>query len=136
MHPIIQVKRSLVDGKIQYELYLSRENLNHLCAGCPDIDRLVGESPGGFYFYLFPNPQGTISESFRSMPDGKGYFALVGAPVPTLPPRVSKKEFDKLSKKAYDNLEKAINESGRIPIEDPTPFGTILLGYAIMKVEK
>ena len=136
MHPVMQVKREIVNGKPQYELTLSRANFNHLCAGCPDFDRLVGYSAGGFYFCLFPNPLGGISDAFRPMPDREGYFTYVGAPVPRIPQGVTNKEFEKLSQQAYDTLERAINESNKIPIEEETGFGKINLGYVLMKVEK
>jgi len=136
MHPVMKVNRNFIDGKMQYELVLSRGNLNHLSAGCPDFDRLVGFSPGGFYFCIFPNPLGEISESFRRMPDGEGYFACVGASVPRLHQNISNADFDRLSQQAYDNLEKAINESGRIPIEEETSIGVLNLGYVVMKVER
>ena len=135
MHPIMKVKQKIVDGKPQYELMLSRASFNHLCAGCPDFDRLVGYS-GGFYFCLFPNPSGEISDSFRPMPDREGYFAYVGAPAPRIPESMTNDEFEKLAKQFSGNLGMAINKSGRIPIEEETGFGKINLGYVVMKVEK
>lgn len=132
----MQVRLSSVDGKREYELTLSRANFNHLSAGCPDFDRLVGFSPRGFYFCLFPNSLGEISNAFKPMPDGEGYFAYVGAPVPRIPSGITNEKFEILAQLAYDNLEKAINESGRIPIEEETSLGKINLGYVVMKVEK
>ncbi|MBU0569864.1 hypothetical protein KKB40_03715, partial [Patescibacteria group bacterium] len=64
------------------------------------------------------------------------YYAYVGAPVPLLPPNVTDEEFDRLSLEAADNLERAINESGRIPIEQESSFGKVTLGYVVMRVEK
>ncbi len=140
MHPAMKVSRRFIeDGKtrkIQYELTLSRENFNHLCAGCPEMDSLIGFSPGGFYFRLIPSPMGEISKSFKPMPNRMGYFAYVGAPVPILPPHPTRKEVDRLAQQAYDNLEKAINESGKIPIEEKMSHGILNLGYVVMKVEK
>ncbi len=136
MHPVMKVNRTFINEKIQYELTLSRENFNHLCAGCPDFDRLVGYSSGGVYFCIFPNPIGEMPKSFRPMPDREGYFAYVGAPVPRLLPNVTNEEFSRLSQQATDTLEKTINDSGKIPIEEETSLSVLNLGYVIMKVEK
>lgn len=142
MHPVITVNRQFIkDGKsrkILYELILSRENFNHLCAGCPEMDSLIGDSQGGFYFRLFPSKTGEMSKSFRPLHDGRGYFACVGAPVPMLPAHPTSKEVERLAQQAYDNLEKAINESGKIPIEEESPLtssGKSIIGYVVMKVE-
>jgi len=136
MHPVMQVKISVVNGKPQYELTLSRENFNHLCAGCPDFDRLVGHAKNGVMFYIFENPHGEMPNSFRPLPGKDGYFAYVGASVPSIPQGVTNDEFAKLAQQAYGNLERAINESGRIPIEEETILGKINLGYVVMNVEK
>ena len=136
MHPVMQVTQSVVDGKPQYELTLSRANFNHLCAGCPDFDRLVGHAANGLMFYIFENPHGEMPNSFRPLPMGEGYFAYVGAPVPRIPQGVANEEFCRLAQQASDNLERAINKSGRIPIEEETGLGKISLGYVVMKVEK
>jgi len=119
---------------MHYELVLSRMDFDHLCAGCPEMPAVVGESLGGCRFYLFSSPHDRISESFKRMPDGGGYFAYVGAPVPILPHKATREEFDRLAQEAYDNLERAINGSGRIAIEELPP-GTLNIGYITMKVE-
>jgi len=136
MHPVMQIKQSVVDRRPQYELTLSRANFNHLCAGCPDLDRLVGYADNGLMFCIFENPQGKMPNSFRPLPDGHGYYAYVGAPIPRIPQGVTNDEFVKLAQQAYSSLERAINESGRIPIEEETGLGKINLGYVVMKVEK
>lgn len=133
MHPVMQVKLSIVDKKPQYELTLSRANFDHLCAGCPDLDRLVGQADNGVMFYIFENSHGEMPKSFR--PFHGGYFAYVGAPVPKIPQGVTNDEFVKLAQQAYGNLERAINESGRIPIEDEVSSEKINLGYVVMNVE-
>ncbi len=97
MYPVIQVNSSVIDRKPQYELILSRANLNHLCAGCPGFDRLVGYADNGAMFYIFENPHGEMPNSFRSLPGGDGYFAYVGAPVPRIPQGVTNDEFVKLA---------------------------------------
>lgn len=136
MNPVMEVQRTIFDGKRAYELILSRENFNHLCAGCPDFDRLVGHSDDGLMFYIFENPHGVMPESFKPLPGRDGYFAYVGAPVPRIPQGVSNEEFCKLANEASGALEKAINESGRLPMEEGTPHGKINLGYVTMRVEK
>jgi len=136
MHPVIEVNVTSVNGKPQYELKLSRANFNYLCAGCPESDRLIGSAKNGVNFYIFENTRGEISKSFRPLHSGNGYYVRVGATVPNIPFRVTSEEFEMLALEAYDNLEKAINESGVIPIEDETSFGTINLGYVVMKIEK
>jgi hypothetical protein len=52
--------------------------------------------------------------------------------VDILPPNVTNAEFDRLSQKVYDDLEKAINESKPIPIDD---LG-MNIGYVVMRIEK
>ncbi|MBR9677029.1 hypothetical protein GOV04_02715 [Candidatus Woesearchaeota archaeon] len=136
MHPVMKVNRTFVDHKPHYELVLSPENFNFLCAGAPGADALVGMSPGGTEFYLFPHPFENMPESFRLMPDAMGYFAYLGAEVPTLPGRASDEDFDVLAQQASDNLERAINESINIPIIEETSVGTLTMGYVTMRVEK
>ena len=136
MHPVMHVILSVVDSRPQYELILSRANFNHLCAGCPDLDRLVGHATNGVMFYIFENPLGEMPTSFRPLPNRQGYWANVGSPVPRIPQGVTNEEFDRLSQQAYDNLEKAINGRGRIPIEEETSLGKLNLGYVIMRVDR
>ena len=136
MHPVMEVKRTIIDKKRQYELTLSRENFNHLCAGCPEFDKLVGFAEDGVMFCIFENLQGEMPKAFKPLPEGNGYFAYVGAPMPRIPEGVTAEEFCKLAQETYGPLEKAINESGRIPIEEETSSGKINLGYVVMKVEK
>jgi len=136
MHPIVKVKQSIVNKKPQYELTLSRANFNHLCAGCPSLDGLIGYADNGKMFYIFENAYGEMANSFRLLPEGDGYFAYVGAPIPRIPQNVTNDEFTKLAQQSDENLEKAINESNKLPIEEETGFGKINLGYVVMKVEK
>lgn len=136
MHPVMEVRRTTFDGKRAYELILSQENFNHLCAGCPDFDRLVGHADDGIVFYIFENPHGVMPEAFKILPEGNGYFAYVGAPMPRIPQGVINEEFCRLANEASGALEKAINESGRLPMEEETPNGKLHLGYVTMTVEK
>ncbi len=68
-----------------------------------------------------------------------GYFLNVGVKAPVPLPNATSEEWDKSAQKFYDGLERAINESGRIPIEDEMVLSgerkTINLGYVVMKVE-
>lgn len=136
MHPVMRIRQTIVDKKPQYELILSRANFNHLCAGCPSLDRLAGYSDNGLMFYIFDNPSGGMPSSFRTLPNKDGYYAHVGASVPKTLQGVKDEEFWELTKQSYETLEKAINESGRIPIEEETEMGKINLGYVVMRVEK
>ena len=134
-HPAMKVESSIVKGKRQYNLTLSRENFNHLCDGCPEIDSLIGnDNQYGAMFRLFPNTYGKISKSFEFVNDM--YILSVGAPYPTIPFGASGEKIDELAQQASDNLEKAINESGRIPMEMKSGNRAINLGYVVMKVEK
>ncbi|MGM5487750.1 MAG: hypothetical protein ACQESG_02265 [Nanobdellota archaeon] len=136
MHPVMQVNLAVVDKKPHYELTLSGANFNHLCAGCPDSDRLVGHADNGVMFYIFENPHGEMPHAFKPLPGGNAYFAYVGAPAPSIPHGITSAEFARSAQQAYDNLERAINESGRIPIEEETGLGKINLGYVVMNVER
>ena len=136
MHPAMTVIRTIVEGKPNYELVLSQANINHLLAGCPDFDRLVGHSPGGFYFCVFPDPTGEMSKSFRRMPDGEGYFAYVGAPILRFPLDATPDGLNKLNDHAQQSLESAIAACGRIPIEDDYSFGKVTMGYVVMRIER
>ena len=134
MHPVMKVKKSVVDGKRQYELTLSRANLNHLCANCPEVDRLVGFIDD-IMFNVFPSPFENVSESFKLMPGGDGYYIYAGAEVPHLPQAPTEEEFAKLAQQAYDSMEKALTDK-RIPMEEETSLGNVNLGYVVIRVEK
>ena len=135
MNPFFEVNRTIVNRKPQYEITLSPANLNHLLAGCPDIDRLIGNSPGGNYFNIFASPLlGHMPESFGLMPDGMGWYAYLGWPLQRFPPQTTEAELAKLLQQDYENLERAINESDRIPIEEDFMGRKITLGYVTMKV--
>ena len=129
------VNRSIQDDRRFYELILSRNDFNHLCAGCPELDSVIGYCrDDGLYFRLF-NGVDKISGSFRRMPGGDEYFIYIGAPTPALPPDFKSEDFDRLSQEFYDNLEKTINESGKIPVEEEMgALGKINLGYVTMKI--
>jgi|GEM_PF-2472914 len=136
MYPVIkEVKCSQVDGARHFELVLSRANLNHLLAGCPEIDCLMGWSRSKVRFCLFPDPAGKISDAFRSMPDGDGYFANIGAPVEPVPANVTHEEFEKLAEKNDERLIGAIRSRGPIPIEMKTSLGNLNIGYVTLKIE-
>ena len=130
----MQVQRSVVNGELQYDLTLSRENFNHLSAGCPEVDRLVGSADNGVMFYIFNDLIGNMPYSFKLMPGGEGYYAYIGAPVPRIPQGVTSDEFEELAQQAYRNLETGINESGRIPIQLESRWGEINCGHVVINV--
>ena len=135
MHPAMTVSRKMVDNMPEYELVLSRANFNHLTAGCPEIDSLVGRSDNGTYFHLFNGDR--MPESFRTMPHGNGHFAYIGVSTPALPSEFTERELDASTQRLCDDLERAINNSGRIPLQMEYDFPErTTIGYVIMRVEK
>ena len=138
MHPVMKVERSFEDGRPLYTLTLSRANFSHLLAGCPDFDRLVGlpTAPENYGFMIFNGD--SMPEEFRIT--GDNFYAYVGAPVPLVPEGVSSEEFDRLAHEVDGTLERAIDESGLIPIHDyaVTLPGAkpVIFGYVRMRVEK
>lgn len=135
MNPVMQIKQSISNRKLQYELTLSRENFNHLCAGFPDFDRLIGFASNGIAFCIFENPLGEMPSSFKPLPNRNGYYSNIGLPVPTIPQKATRQEFEALAQQVYDNLEREINKMGKIPIEEETELGKINLGYVIIRIE-
>ena len=135
MHPVMTVRmHKLPELKVLYELILTQENLNHLAAGCPELDRVCGQAPNGTIFNLFTGPFDEISKPFRPMyPDS--YYIYIGWPTPKVPPHSSREEFNRLANQSYQNLEKVIRKSGRIPIQEELSFGTVTYGYVEMKIE-
>lgn len=128
MNPYMKVARGIMDDKLLFSLTLTRANFNYLCAGCPEGGCLIGKSPGHFHIMLYPGD--AMPDAFRYA--DQSYFAAIGVPVDILPPNVTNAEFDRLSQKVYDDLEKAINESKPIPIDD---LG-MNIGYVVMRIEK
>ena len=134
----MEVTRSRYNKKILYGLTLSRKEFNDLCCG----NFVGGKSSGGFKFYLLPRVSDEISRSFKPYAGkvGHEYFACVSASSPTLPQGADSETVNRLAQQSWDNLEKAINESGIIPIEEPTikgdPSGNFIAGYVTMKVKK
>lgn len=131
---LMNVVTSVKNSKKNYEIILSKDNFNHLCSNCPEVDRLAGYADDGRIFYLFPDPLGEVSSCFKRMPFGGEYYLYIGAEVPLLPAEATKEEFERLSQKAYSNLEKVINDAKNIPIEEETILGKINLGYVSLKL--
>jgi len=128
MDPYMKISRGIKDDKLLFSITLSRENFNFLCAGCPEAGCLIGRSQGHYHIMLFPGD--SMPDAFRYA--DQSYYATIGVPVDILPPNVTNAEFDRLSQKVCDNLEKAINESKPIPIED---MG-MDIGYVVLRVDK
>ncbi|MBI2669363.1 hypothetical protein HYX14_05985 [Candidatus Woesearchaeota archaeon] len=130
----MRITKSSYDGKRFYELVLSRRDFDDLCSGCPDGGFIFGRH-ADVYFHIFDGNK--FSDAWRPVNDGYFFNVWVKAPVP--PPNATPEEWDKSAQKFYDSLERAINESGRIPIEDEMVLSgerkTINLGYVVMKVE-
>ncbi len=133
-HPVMKVNEAMEGRTRIYELVLSRANLNHLLAGCPDVDCLVGTARAGIRFRLFVDPGGRMPTAFES--DIEGYHAYLGAPVEPLPPDVKDEEFEKLAKKTDENMVNAIRDSGKIPMEMRTSLGTVNVGYVKIRIEE
>lgn len=116
-----------------FKLILSRENFNHFCAGCPEIDNLFGRCEDvGFCIY---NGDKMPSEFRHHSNDF--YFAYVGIPGNALPLDFTSEQLDAETEKHFGNLENAINSSGRLPM---TIAGTdskkpLVVGYVEMCVE-
>ncbi|HLC74150.1 MAG TPA: hypothetical protein VJH20_05960 [Candidatus Nanoarchaeia archaeon] len=130
----MKITKSSYDGKRLYELVLSRRDFDELCSGCPDGGFIVGRH-ADVHFHIFSGTN--FSDAWRSMSDG--YFLNVGVEAPVPPPNATSEEWNKSAQKFYDGLERAINERGRIPIEDEMVlFGErkiMNLGYVVVKVE-
>lgn len=130
----MDITRSVKDGRRFYELTLSRRDFDDLCSGCPGSGFIVGRH-NEVYFHLFESNR--ISDTWFRMDEGYGLNVGVKPPIP--PADATSKEWDESAQKFYDSLEKAINASGIIPIEEDIPiFGElkkINMGYVEMKVE-
>ncbi|MEK6940020.1 MAG: hypothetical protein AABX31_04800 [Nanoarchaeota archaeon] len=130
----MNITKSSYDGERLYELVLSRNDFDDLCSGCPDGGFIFGRH-ADVYFHIFDGIN--FSDAWRPMSDG--YFFNVGVKAPIPPSNATPEEWDRSAQKFYDNLERAINESGRIPIEDEMLLSgerkIINLGYVVMMVE-
>jgi hypothetical protein len=133
MDPMMKVNESVEGDDRIFELVLSRANLNHLLAGCPDVDCLIGRSRGGISFRLFPEPLAEMPKTFRLASDG--YYAFIGRPVEALPTNFTKEEFDRLAEKSDRGLIETIKKRGRIPMEMRTEQGDINAGFVKIRIE-
>jgi len=131
-------KKGMVDGRPHYEIIFSKENLNFLRAGCVEQDHLVGRTDK-FTFYLFNRMYGGVSDSFKLMPGGDGYFAYIGMPVErSLPQGYTGEDFEELATKFDGDMVDVINNSGMIPFTTESGIegtGEIPLGYVSMRTE-
>jgi len=128
------INRASEDGKRLYDIVLSRQDFDDLCSGCPDGGFILGRH-ADVYFHIFDGSG--FSDAWRPM--SEGYFLNVGVKAPVPEPNATRQEWDRLSQEFYDSLEKAINDSGKIPIEDEMVISgetkKINLGYVVMRVE-
>jgi hypothetical protein len=134
MDPLIkEVTCAYVEGEHHFEIVLSRANLNHLLAGCPHADCLIGRTREGLSFRLFSGP-GAMPKSFRFA--GDGYYSSIGRPGEPLPPNFTKEEFDRLAEKSDQGLIDAIKNSKEIPMEMQTDRGTDNVGFVKIRIEE
>jgi hypothetical protein len=132
----MEIIMSIYEGKRDYEITLSRRDFDDICSGCPDGGFIVGRHKD-VYFNIFNGPR--FSETWKSMPMNEGYFLNVGVDSVIPAANATNEEWDKSAQKFYDNLETAINNSGRTAIEDEIKIMgrniAINLGYVTLKVE-
>jgi len=113
----MEVKESIKDNKIHYILTWEEEDINHYLAGCPGMDCVIASAKSKYLqLYIFPKDAHGTSEAFKPMPEGNAYFIYLGIKTPTIPPKVSEKEFNALDKIRELNLEQTI-KSTSIPIQ-------------------
>jgi len=130
----MQITKSVEEGTRVYDITLSRRDFDDICSGCPDGGFIVGRH-ADVYFHIFNGS--VVSDSWRKMDDG--YFLNVGVPAPVPPPNATRDQWDRSAQEFYDGIERAINESGKRPIEDEIRSrGEVIqinLGYVVMRVE-
>lgn len=136
-YPVFEVETNFSEGGRDYIIKLSKRNFNHMCAGYPDIDSLVGRAPNGPEFFIYPNHAGQVSDAFRLMPDQEGYFIYFGAEIAKLPDNWTRDDFDKSAQQTYDNLEQKIRTIGKIPIniQGADKDKELTIGYVTLKFE-
>jgi hypothetical protein len=133
MSPMMKVNEGAEGNNRLFEIVLSRANLNHLLAGCPYADCLIGRTKEGLSFRLFSEP-GAMPKVFRL--GGDGYYSSIGRPSEPLPPHFTKEEFDRLAEKSDQGLINAIKNSGKIPMEMRTEQGDINAGFVKIRIEE
>ncbi len=129
----MDITRSSHNGERLYEIVLSRRDFDDVCSGGGEGGFIFGRH-ADVYFHIFDGNH--ISDAWTPMDEG--YFLTVGIPAPVPPPDATREEWDAFAQTFYGNLEKAINESGILPIEDDRVLmggKGINLGYVVMRVE-
>lgn len=125
--------KTIIEGRLKvYSLTITRKDFAHMCAGYPENGSISGQAKDGTRFDLYEGS--SIPPSFELTPDRDGYFAYVGADVPTLPEGATNDDFERLNQQADDSLESAINNSYKIPI-----YGNgrrSIIAYVELRVEK
>lgn len=135
MHPIIkEIKREAVDGKRHFVIILSRANINHLLADCPEMDRLEGRAEDGAEFMIFNAPFGGLPEKFEF--NGSVYHANLGLVGKPPPPTLPKDAYNRCSEIAAQRFVDAIQRSGDIPMKMRTSLGEVDVGSVKLRVEE
>ena len=133
---MLKVETDFYNRNRNYIINISKKNFEHMCQGYPEIDCLVGRAKDACEFYIFQNPLGEVSKSFKLMPDGNGYYIYFGVKPPELKYKFTRKDFDIAAKQHYDNLENRIKTIGQIPITIEGATTELTLGYVTLKLEE
>lgn len=130
----MKITKTIENDKPLYEILLSSQDFDDLCAGCPESG-FIGAWHNDIYFHLMEAP--SFGKSWHSMSDG--YFLNIGVDPVRPPPSATSEQWDKAAQATYDRLEQTIKDSGKLPlVEEMILFGktkTLTLGYAVLKLE-
>ena len=136
MHPVIQeIKREVVDGKRHFVITLSRANINHLLAGCPEVDRLIGTAEDGAQFEIYPASFGGLPQAFEFNGSGSVYQAQMGMVGKPPPPNVPSEVYNRLSEIAEQQFIDAVQRSEAVPMEMHTSLGNVNVGFVKFRIE-
>jgi hypothetical protein len=146
INAIFEVEEDFSSGNRDYIINLSKQNFDQMCKGYVDFGCLFGRAENDVEFYIFqglgdtPNKskleKADTTEGFKVMPDGDGYYIYFGAETAELKHNFIREDFDKATKKHYDNLENKIRTIGKIPITITGAQRELTLGYVTLKLEE
>ena len=127
----MNIDMEVYDGwKRRYTLRLSAGDMEHIYAGWPEEDAVVGaHRPTQTYFYIFEGIQ--RPEAFVPMPD-QGYQIHIGAPAPIIPSGASSQEQERLGALFMSRLDSALTEKA-FSLRDRTGKD---LGQVVISIEK
>jgi hypothetical protein len=135
MHPVIkEIRREVIDGERHFVVILSRANINHLLADCPEMDRLEGRAEDGAVFQIFNAPLGGLPKAFEF--NGNVYHADLGLVGKPPPPNVPKEVYDRLSEIAVQRFIDTVQRSEDIPMEMRTSLGKVNVGFVTLRIEE